>query len=62
LSESYEAHKYTLEEMQSSLFKVGSTYDNCGVLKRLDIFMDQDYPLALDSYLMLKNSMFFSYF
>jgi len=40
-------HTNTLfEEMQSSLFKVDSTYDNCGVLKRLDVFMDQGYPSA----------------
>jgi len=39
--ENHMKHTNTLfEEMQSSLFKVDYTYDNCGVLKRLDIFMD----------------------
>lgn len=56
-------HTNTLfEEMQSSVFKVDSTYDNCGVLERLDIFVDQGYPSAVDSNSLFKNSMFFSYF
>jgi hypothetical protein len=56
-------HTNTLfEEMQSSVFKVDSTYDNCGVLKRLDVFMDRGYPSAFDSHLLFKNSMFFLHF
>ena len=56
-------HTNTLfEEMQSSVFKVDSTYDNCHVLKRLVIFVDQGYPSAVDSHLLFKNAMFFSYF
>jgi len=61
--ENHMKHTNTLfEEMQSSVFKVDSTYDNCHVLKRLVIFVDQGYPSAVDSHLLFKNAMFFSYF
>jgi hypothetical protein len=47
---SHMKHINTLfEEMQSSHFKVGSTYDNHSVLKGLHVSMGQGHPSAFDT-------------